>query len=122
MHKFFKESKQLLGLGKCQSNDLDAQIADATITMILHILLTLKYRVENYGSMTGLFSEIKEAAIRQRLNQRLWGLFIELMQIITIVFNEVDEQELLERIFSSDEVSDRIARLLNSAGQTDKVA
>jgi hypothetical protein len=72
--------------------------------------------------MTGLFSEIKEAAIRQLLNQRLWGLFIELMQIITIVFNEVDELELLERIFSSDEVSDRITRLLNSAGQTDKVA
>lgn len=119
---FFKESKQLLGLGKCQSNDFDAQIADATITMILHILLTLKYRVENYESMTGLFSEIKEAAIRQRLNQRLWGLFIELMQIITIVFEGLDEQELLERIFSSDEVSDRITRLLNNAGQTDKAA
>lgn len=109
-------------MGKCQSNDFDAQIADATITMILHILLTLKYRVENYESMTGLFSEIKEAAIRQRLNQRLWGLFIELMQIITIVFEGLDEQELLERIFSSDEVSDRITRLLNNAGQTDKAA
>jgi hypothetical protein len=58
----------------------------------------------------------QEAAIRQRLNQRLWGLFIELMQIITIVFNEIDEQELLEKIFSSDEVSDRVARLLNNAG------
>ena len=31
---FFKEAKQLLGLGKCQSNDFDAQIADATITSV----------------------------------------------------------------------------------------
>ena len=44
---FFKESKQLLGLGRCQSNDFDAQIADATITMIQHILLTMRYRIEN---------------------------------------------------------------------------
>jgi hypothetical protein len=113
---FNKESKQLLGLGKCQSNGFDAQIGDTTITMILHILLTLKYRIENYESMTGLFSEIKEAAIQQRLNQRLWGLFIELVQIITIVFNDIDEQELLERIFSNDEVSDKVARLLRNAG------
>jgi hypothetical protein len=113
---FYKESKQLFGLGKCQSNGFEAQIAHATITMILHILLTLKYRIENYESMTGLFSEIKEAAIRQRLNQRLWGLFIELVQIITIVFNDIDEQELLERIFSSDEVSDKVARLPKNAG------
>jgi len=46
LHKAFKEAKQLLGLGKCQSNDFDAQIADTTITMIQHLLLTLKYRFE----------------------------------------------------------------------------
>jgi hypothetical protein len=63
---FFKESKQLLGLGRCQSNDFDAQIADATITMIQHILLTMQYRIENYESMQGLFSEIAESAIKHR--------------------------------------------------------
>jgi predicted nucleic acid-binding Zn finger protein len=71
----FKESKQLLGLGKCQSNDFDAQIADATITLTRHILLTLKYRIENYETMPGLFSEVKESAAQQRLDQRLWGLY-----------------------------------------------
>ena len=38
---FFMEAKQLRGLGICQSNDFDAQIADTTITMIQHILLAL---------------------------------------------------------------------------------
>ena len=74
---FNKEAKQLLGLGKCQSNDFDAQIADTTITMIQYILLTTRYRIDTYETMNGLFSEIKEATLRQRLNQRLWGLFIE---------------------------------------------
>jgi len=110
---FYNESKQLLGLGKCQSNDFDAQIADVTITMVQHILMTLRYRIENYETMEGLFSQIKEAAIKQRLNQRLWGLFIELMQIIESVFGEIDEQELFERIFQNEEASMRIARLLD---------
>jgi predicted nucleic acid-binding Zn finger protein len=47
MEVFFKDAKQLLGLGRCQSNDFDAQIADTTITLIQHILLTLKYRFEH---------------------------------------------------------------------------
>ena len=65
--------------------------------------------------MTGLFSQIREATIQQRLNQRLWGLLIELVQIIAIVFDEIDKQELPERTFSSDEVSNRVARLLNNS-------
>ena len=116
---FFKESKGLLGLGKCQSNDFDAQIADATITLVQHILLTMRYRVENYESMTGLFSEIKETAVQQRLNQRLWGLFIELIQIIESLLVNSDEQELLERIFHNDQAYERIARLLGAESAED---
>lgn len=119
---FFKESKQLLGLGKCQSNDFDAQIADSTITMVQYILLTLRYRIDNYESMNGLFSQLKESVVQQRLNQRLWGLFIELMQIITTVFGEIDEHELLERIFQNDKAGEIIARLLNDTGQENMAA
>ena len=36
---FFKEMKQHLGLGKSQSQDFDAQIADATISIIRYIML-----------------------------------------------------------------------------------
>lgn len=54
----FKEAKQLLGLGKCQSNDFDAQIADTTITMIQHILMTLKYRFEHYETKAAIRSSI----------------------------------------------------------------
>ena len=110
---FYNESKQLLGLGKCQSNDFDAHIADVTITMVQHILITLRYRIENYETIEGLFSQIKEATIKQRLNQRLWGLFIELMQIIESVFGEIDEQELFERIFQNEVACRRISRLLD---------
>lgn len=108
----FKEGKQLLGLGRCQSNGFDAQIADTTIIMIQHILLTMRYRVEHYESMVGLFSNVKEAAVRQRLDQRLWGLFIELMQIIVVLFEDIDEQELLEKIFQNEKVNQMVNHIL----------
>jgi hypothetical protein len=62
--------------------------------------------------MTGLFSSVKEAAAKQRLDQRLWGLFIELMQIVTVLFEDIDEQELLEKIFLNEKVSQMFNHIL----------
>lgn len=108
---FFKEAKQLLGLGKCQSNDFDAQIADATMTMIQYILLSSRFRFENYESKTGMFAEIKEEATIQRLNQRLWGLFIEIVKVIEAIFIEIDEVQLLEKIMQDEQLYGRIKLL-----------
>jgi predicted nucleic acid-binding Zn finger protein len=111
---FFKEAKQLLGLGKCQSNDFDAQIADTTITMIQHILLTLQYRMEHYESKGALFEDLREGIIQSRLNERLWGLFVELLRLIEVLFDGVDEMEILEKILSNDEAYEKINRLLQN--------
>ena len=112
---FFKESRQLLGLGKCQSNDFDAQIADTTITLIQHIMLTLRYRFDNYESLGALFAGIKESVINYRLNERLWGLFIELLKLIEILFVEIDEEQLLERIINDEKAYEKLARILDPA-------
>jgi hypothetical protein len=88
---FFKEAKQLLGLGRCQSNDFDAQIADTTITMIQHILLTLKFRFEHYETKGALFCHIRQGIIVSRLNERLWGLFIEVIRVLEVLFDDVDQ-------------------------------
>ena len=109
---FFKESKQLLDLGKCQSNDFDAHIADITITMIQHMLLTLRYRFDNYESKGGLFRDIKTEMVQQRLNQRLWGLFIELIRIIELLFEDIDHEQLMIKIFNDDRANQLILKLL----------
>jgi predicted nucleic acid-binding Zn finger protein len=109
----FKEAKQLLGLGNCQSNDFDAQIADTTITLIQHILLTLRYRFDHYESMGALFAGIKEGIISHRLNERLWGLFIELLKLIDTVFIEIDEDLLLERIINNDKAYEKLSIILS---------
>jgi hypothetical protein len=72
--------------------------------------------------MNGLFSEISESAIQQRLNQRLWGLLIELLQIMATFFDQMDEQELLERIFQNDRANELIVRLLGDTEQNSRAA
>jgi hypothetical protein len=39
-------------LGKCQSTDFDAQIADTTMVMIRYMMASLKYRFDNYWTKT----------------------------------------------------------------------
>ncbi len=111
---FFKEAKQLLGLGRCQSNDFDAQIADTTITMIQHILLTLKYRFEYYETKGALFNQVREEIIQSRLDERLWGLFVELVKLIETLFDGVDEMELWERILNDEKAYEMISQLLQN--------
>lgn len=109
---FFKESKQLLGLGKCQSSDFDGQIAETTITMIQYILLSLRYRFDKYETKGGLFKQAKAEIFETRLNERLWGLFLELIKLIEDLFDNIDECELMEKIFNDQTAYDKICRLL----------
>ncbi len=112
---FFKEAKQLLGLGKCQSNDFDAQIADTTITMIQHMLLTLQYRFEHYESKGALFDQIQDGVFRHRLNERLWWLFVDLLNIIDALFDSaVDENDIIERIFADERAYELLNRVFSN--------
>ena len=111
---FFRESKQLLGLGRCQSKDFDAQIADLTITMIQHLILTLRYRFERYESKGALFTQVKEEIVNYRLNERLWGLFLELVKLIEIVFDGVDSDDLIKKICNDEKAGQYLNTLLNS--------
>jgi hypothetical protein len=107
----FKEAKQLLGLGNCQSNDFDAQIADVTITMIQYILLTLRFRYDIYETKGKLFEQVRNEYVIQRLNERLWGLFLELMNILETLFDSINEMELFEKIINNDKAMEGIKKI-----------
>jgi len=101
----FKEAKQLLSLGKCQSNDFDAQIAETTITLIQHLILTLKYRYEKYESKGELFRQINKDVVEYRLNERLWGLFIQLIKVITQLFEGIDEEDIINKLINDEKAA-----------------
>ena len=71
----FKEQKQYLNLGKCQSNDFDAQIADTTISSILYILLVYIKNSESYDSIGDLYHCLCDDIKKKTLSEQIWGLF-----------------------------------------------
>jgi len=78
---FFKETKQHLKLGTCQSRDFDAQIAHITTCYLLYTLLAYFRRVNAYESLDGLFMEIKDDLVKKNVAEQIWELFDDLLQI-----------------------------------------
>ena len=110
---FFKECKQLLNLGKSQSSNFDGQIADTTVTLIAYILLSLRYRYEHYETMGELYRSINSEVLRETLDKRLWGLFVELLLTVAILLN-TDADELMEKMLANPQVANMLSKLLDN--------
>jgi len=83
---FFKEAKQLLNLGKNESQDFDAQIADTTITMIQYIFLAVRNRIDKYESLGKIYENTKAETLEIKLHDRLILLLIAVIEIIEELF------------------------------------
>ena len=90
---FFKEAKQHLKLGTCQSRDFDAQLAHVTTCYILYTFLAYFRRMNAYESLDGLFEVIKDELLEKNVAERLWKLFEELLQT---VINAITESGALD--------------------------
>ena len=107
---FFKECKQHLLLGKCQSQDFDAQIADATLAMMRYILLSY-YERTHYGvTIGGLFRELSQASIEENLLADISVHFIELLEIFAELAG-IDFITFYEELFRNPDAAPIIERL-----------
>lgn len=113
----FRESKQLFQIGSCQSNNLDHQIAHITISLFQHILLTILYRFEAYESRGLLFESVENQMDTATLADRIYGLLIELVQIIS-EYLEMDAFDLVKNMLNDTTAVkslNRILRLVDEA-------
>lgn len=108
---FFKEAKQLLGLGRNQSTNFDVQIAQTTITMIQYLMMSLKFRMEAYETINGLFKDVKQEYLEHKLNERLMLVIIELLSVLEIIGVDFDYELTISNLIS---YSDSLAFLNNS--------
>jgi hypothetical protein len=115
----FKECKQYLRLGKSQNTDFCGQIADASLTMIVYIILTLYKRFQAYETLGGLFrntrKELLEKTLCERIEMVILKILHDLMEILCI-----DVEQTLYRLTSSEKVGEDIIILLNAVNQLDK--
>lgn len=79
---FFKDCKQKLHLNACQSTDLDAHIATVSIVFMNYMVLAMRKRFDDYETLGGLFTDIKEIIIEDILIKKIWNIFIDAYMLI----------------------------------------
>ncbi len=103
---FYKECKQYLNLGQCKSSNFDAQIADTTISLIQHIMLSYCKRINYQTSFGELFKDLYKERMEHNLLSKLLELFWKLVEIfsdsagfdfITIQQDMMQNQEMMTR-------------------------
>jgi len=97
----FKECKQYLNLGKCQSNDFNAQIAETTISFMLYTMLAFHKRMHAYETMGRLFDHLKNQLLEATIAERLWLIFLELQKIMAEIF-EIDIDDYFYKLINSE--------------------
>jgi len=110
---FFKESKNYFGLGKSQSRDFDAQIADISIAIIEYNVFSLVKRFEAYETIGGLFAHSKDQAMELTISLRIWGFILELLRIIVELIDG-DFNELIINLMKNKPENNKIFRLIES--------
>jgi len=112
----FKECKQYLRLGGSQNTDFDGQVADITITLATHTILSLQKRFSSYETMGELFRETGQHLLELTLWERLVKVFLKLIiQLATIL--DIDIQEIIEKLMQSGQKSEQLLAILKVVGQ-----
>ena len=88
----YKELKQLLGFGKCQSRDFDGQISDLTCCLMAFNHLSNIKALTKYQSIGSIFDQISKSWISPNLMQRFWDhIYLIIQQIAILVDKNFDE-------------------------------
>lgn len=76
------------------------------------MLLSLRFRYDTYESKGLLFEGIKGQINQYKLNERLWGLLIELVNIIIDFIDNVDLMAIFEKIIRDDNAMKKLNVIL----------
>jgi hypothetical protein len=107
----YKELKQHLKFGACQSRDFDGQIADATQCLLAYNFLSSHKSRHNYETLGGLFREISQSWLRPTIMQKFWDKVMTLIRKLARFVN-VPIQQLRNNLLSKDEFYSNIDKLM----------
>ena len=108
---FFKEAKQLLGLGTSQSTNFDVQIAQTTINMIQYLLVSLKFRQQAYETIDGLFKDVKQDFIEHKLDDRIMLAIVELIAVLEFLIDDFDIEVTISKLIYYNEKFEFLSKL-----------
>lgn len=96
----FKEMKQHMQFGKCQSRDFDAQIAGQTTSLILYNYLSTFKTINYHQSIGMLFRDIKDRNIMPTVMQKFWDIVFKIAKKIERFFDI--ESDKITQLFLTD--------------------
>jgi len=100
---FFKEVKQIFSLGSCQSTNFDVQIAQTTLTMIQYMLASFRYRIEAYETLGGLFKDLKQDYIENKLKIRILAIAALIIDVLEKIIENIDVEYITSKIIKNIE-------------------
>ncbi|MDR0575027.1 MAG: transposase [Tannerella sp.] len=112
----YNECKQYLRLGKAQNTDFYGQIADASLTLITYIILSLYKRFEAYETLGALFRDTQAEILEKTLCERIAVMFVKIVADLLELFS-LDVDETLTRIIASKDTDKNVIILLNAVNQ-----
>ena len=110
---FFKDTKQNLLLGKCQSTDFDAHIATTSIIFMNYILLALNKRFQSYESVGEIFKAFKNKILEDTIIVKVWEIIVNIYTkiladlgvdwdfFIRQVINQIVNKQLIKSAFTT---------------------
>lgn len=116
---FFKESKQLLGLGKCESTSFDVQMTQATITMSRYLLISLKHKIEASQTIGNVFKDLKQDYVEHKLNKRLLLIIVD---VLNLLVKDIDINSIARRLIHYDKSLSFLTNPSNPANNSKLVA
>lgn len=106
-----KECKQYLDLGRQQSTNMNAHIADATIVFIGYNMLTLSKRFNDYETLGGIFREIQKQTLELTFFERTLPFIVELLATeAELLGYSIDD--VIERAMVDDTHYDKLLHIL----------
>jgi hypothetical protein len=106
----YKELKQHLKLGACQSRDFDGQIADMTQSMLAYNYLSNFKAKHEYETIGGLFNEISGNWLSPTIMEKFWNKVMALIKKLAR-FVGVPIQELRDKLLKNDEFYTKFDKL-----------
>ena len=107
----YKELKQHLRFGACQSRDFDGQIADATQCLLAYNYLSSHKAIHHYATIGGLFREISQNCLKPTIMQTFWSKVMKLIKKLARFVN-VPIQDLRNNLLKKDEFYANIDKLM----------
>ena len=69
-------------MGKCQSTDFDAQIANISVALLLYTIMAYYRRIMDVDTTGTLFENTKKDIYQKTIAENLWDYFVELFELI----------------------------------------